>query len=284
MPKTTRTNRNRMIIIIIILLCVTLVTLYVRESDSGPLHKVQNFFLDLVSPLSNGFSKIFRPIKEGFVNLFHLPSLSKSKKELEKEVASLRRRNLESTEKEAEIAELKRLLHWTEDNPEQAVGADIIGQSPDNWQRLMIVNKGSTQGVKKYMTAVTDEGMVGRLISVGSHSSVVQLITDSRSAIGARDVRSRETGILEGNNDNNLRFTPMNDEADVKVGDVIETSGMGGTCPPDKIIGKVKQVKKRAKGLTKLIQVQVLADFSKLDKVLILITPEPESVILKEAH
>ena len=39
-----------------------MVTLYVREGDTGPLHKVQNFFLDLISPLSNGFSKIFRPM------------------------------------------------------------------------------------------------------------------------------------------------------------------------------------------------------------------------------
>jgi rod shape-determining protein MreC len=282
MPKTPKTTRNRIIVICIILLCVTMVTLYVREGDTGPLHKVQNFFLDLVSPLSNGFSKIFRPIKEGFVNLFHLPSLSKQKKELEKEVASLRRQMQEMSEKDAEVTELKRLLKWTEDNTEQPVGADIIGQSPDNWQRLMIINKGSSQGLKKYMSVITDEGLVGRLISVGSHSSVVQLITDSRSAIGARDVRNRETGILEGNNTDNLRFTPMNEEADVKVGDIIETSGMGGTVPSGKIIGKVTEVKKRAKGLTRLMQITPYVSFSKLDKVVVLVTPEPESIILKE--
>jgi rod shape-determining protein MreC len=259
-----------------------MVTLYVREGDTGPLHKVQNFFLDLISPLSNGFSKIFRPIKEGFVNLFHLPSLSKQKKELENEVASLRRQTQEMSEKDAEVTELKRLLKWTEDNTEQPVGADIIGQSPDNWQRLMIIDKGSSQGLKKYMSVITDEGLVGRLISVGSHSSVVQLITDSRSAIGARDVRSRETGILEGNNADDLRFTPMNEEADVQKGDIIESSGMGGTVPSGKIIGKVTEVKKRAKGLTRLMQVTPFVSFSKLDKVVVLVTPEPESIILKE--
>jgi rod shape-determining protein MreC len=282
MPKTPKTTRNRIIVICIILVCVTMVTLYVREGDTGPLHKVQNFFLDLISPLSNGFSKIFRPIKEGFVNLFHLPSLSKQKKELENEVASLRRQTQEMSEKDAEVTELKRLLKWTEDNTEQPVGADIIGQSPDNWQRLMIIDKGSSQGLKKYMSVITDEGLVGRLISVGSHSSVVQLITDSRSAIGARDVRSRETGILEGNNADDLRFTPMNEEADVQKGDIIESSGMGGTVPSGKIIGKVTEVKKRAKGLTRLMQVTPFVSFSKLDKVVVLVTPEPESIILKE--
>jgi rod shape-determining protein MreC len=186
------------------------------------------------------------------------------------------------SEKDAEVTELKRLLKWTEDNTEQPVGADIIGQSPDNWQRLMIIDKGSSQGLKKYMSVITDEGLVGRLISVGSHSSVVQLITDSRSAIGARDVRSRETGILEGNNADDLRFTPMNEEADVQKGDIIESSGMGGTVPSGKIIGKVTEVKKRAKGLTRLMQVTPFVSFSKLDKVVVLVTPEPESIILKE--
>jgi rod shape-determining protein MreC len=110
----------------------------------------------------------------------------------------------------------------------------------------------------------------------------VQLITDSRSAIGARDVRSRETGILEGNNADDLRFTPMNEEADVQKGDIIESSGMGGTVPSGKIIGKVTEVKKRAKGLTRLMQVTPFVSFSKLDKVVVLVTPEPESIILKE--
>jgi rod shape-determining protein MreC len=284
MPATPRTNRNRIILIVIVIVCVTLVTLYIRESDSGPLHKIQNFFLDLISPVSSGFTKIFRPIKDGFVNLFHLPSLSKQKNELEKEVGALRRQSTQTTEMEAELEELQRLLKWSEQNPQlDTVGADIIGQAPDNWQRLMIVNKGSSQGVKKYMSVVTDEGLVGRIISVGSRSSVVQLITDSRSGIGGRVLRTRETGIMEGRNEATLRFTPMNDEAQLQVGDVIETSGMGGTCPSGIPIGIVTKVQKRSEGLARLIEVKPLVNFSRLDKVLIIIMPEPESIILQEA-
>jgi cell shape-determining protein MreC len=52
--------------------------------------------------------------------------------------------------------------------------------------------------------------------------------------------------------------------------------------PSGKIIGKVTEVKKRAKGLTRLMQVTPFVSFSKLDKVVVLVTPEPESIILKE--
>lgn len=284
MPAAPRTNRNRIILVVIVIVCVSLVTLYVRESDQGLLHRVQSFFLDLVSPISSGFAKIFRPIKDGIVNLFHLPSLSRQKRDLEKEVATLRRQSMQSAELESEVDELKRLLKWSEENPDlETVGADIIGQSPDNWQRLMIVNKGSSQGVKKYMSVVTDEGLVGRVISVGSRSSVVQLVTDSRSGIGTRAFRTRETGIVEGRNELIVRFIPMSEDAQLELGDTLVTSGMGGTCPAGIPVGKVCEVKKRTKGLARLIEVRPLVNFTRLDKVLIIIMPEPESVILKEA-
>lgn len=285
MPSSPKINRNRAVLIVIILVCIIVVTLYVRESDQGPLHKVQNFFLDLVSPVTNTVSKLFRPIRDGFVSLIHLPSLSKEKAELQKEVASLRRKYRESRDLEAQLEELKQLLNWTEENPElETVGADIIGQSPDNWQRLMIVNKGSSSGVKKYMSVVTDEGLIGRIVAVGLGSSVVQLITDARSGIGVRVLANRETGIVEGQNEDTLRFVPMNEDVVVKENDVLVTSGLGGTCPPGIAIGRVSKVQKRSKGLSRLVEVSPFAKFSQLDKVLIIIMPEPESAILKEAQ
>lgn len=285
MPAAPRTNRNRIILIVIIIVCVTVVTLYVRESDRGPLHRMQNFFLDMVSPVSSAFAKIFRPIKDGFVNLFHLPSLSKERADLQREVAQLRTERIESRELVAENQELRELLKWQQTQAElEMVGTDIIGQSPDNWQRLMIVSKGSSSGVKKYMGVATEEGLVGRVISVGSRSSVVQLITDSRSGVGARDQRSRETGIVEGRNEEVIRFVPMREDADVRPGDIIETSGLGGTVPPGIVIGRVSEVKKRSSGLARFVEVKPFVRFSKLNKVLIIITPEPESVILKEAQ
>ena len=285
MPAAPRTNRNRIILIVIIIVCVSVVTLYVRESDRGPLHRVQNFFLDMVSPVSSAFARIFRPIKDGFVNLFHLPSLSKERADLQREVAQLRTERIKSSELVAENQELRDLLKWQQTQAEiETVGADIIGQSPDNWQRLMIVSKGSSSGIKKYMGVATEEGLVGRVISVGSRSSVVQLITDSRSGVGARDQRSRETGIVEGRNEEVIRFVPMREDADVRPGDIIETSGLGGTVPPGIVTGRVSEVKKRSSGLARFVEVKPFVRFSKLDKVLVIITPEPESVILKEAQ
>jgi len=285
MPAAPRTSRNRIILIVIIIICVAVVTLYVRESDTGPLHSIQNFFLDLIAPIGRAFEKIFRPIKDGVVNVFHLPSLSKQRADLQKEVDQLRRQKIEARELEAENQELKQLLKWSETQAQlETVGADIVGQSPDNWQRMMIINKGSSSGIKKYMAVVTEEGLVGRVISVGSRSSVVQLITDSRSGIGVRDQSSRETGIMDGQNEEILRFEPMKEDAEVKVGDIMETSGLGGTCPPGIVIGTVSNVRKRSSGLTRLVEVKPFVTFSKLDQVLVIITPEPESVILKEAQ
>lgn len=269
----------------IIVLCVSVVTVYVREGHDGPLHRFQSFCLDAVSPVGEALGDLVSPIKEGVVNLWHLPSLSKEKEDLQKEVALLRSESLENEELKAQNRELKRQLNWSSSSTDyKTVGAEVVGQSPDNWQRLMILNSGSSSGVSRYMAVVTDAGLVGRVISVGSRSSVVQLITDSRSDIGIRNVRSRETGVLVGRNSLTLSVDPMSDNADFKVGDIIETSGLGGTCPAGIIVGKVTKVTKRSEGLSKIISIEPYVQFSKLDNVLIIISPEPESVILKDAQ
>ena len=74
----------------------------------------------------------------------------------------------------------------------------------------------------------------------------------------------------------------MKEDADLKTGDVVETSGLGGTCPPGIPLGKIIKVTNRSSGLTRYVEVKPYTDFSTLDKVLVVITPEPESVILRE--
>ncbi|MDD5748131.1 MAG: rod shape-determining protein MreC [Actinomycetota bacterium] len=282
--RSSRTTRNRFILVVIFIVCVALITLYVRESDSGPVHKIQKFFTDLISPITSVITKVTRPIKDGFVNLWHLPTLSREKSELERELNDLRRQVLESKALEEEVADMKKLLSWSEKNTYETAGASIVAQSPDNWQRIMIISRGSSSGIKKYMSVVNEEGLIGRVISAGSDSSVVQLLTDSRSGIGARCVESRETGIVEGYNSSNVRFVPMNDEATVKLGDTIETSGLGGTCPSGIAIGRVVKVEPARKGHARRIEVKPFVKISKLDNVLVILTPEPESIILKETE
>ena len=125
MPSSPRANRSRAIIIIFIILCVAIVTLYVRESDQGPLHRTQDIFLDVVSPISSGFAKVVRPIKDGFINLFHLPSLARDNEELRREVADLKRKQAGVRELEAEVEELKELQ-------EQQAAAVTAGDSDDD--------------------------------------------------------------------------------------------------------------------------------------------------------
>lgn len=285
MPKVPRRSRKKFIFPLIVLLCVILVTVYVGEGEDGPLHTFQSFVVDIMSPIGAGFTKIFVPIRDGFTNLTHLPSLARENMELREENAKLKKERLEAKNLERELEELKELVKWSGGRPEfESLAAHVIGLSPSNWQRLLILDAGSSSGVKKYMAVVTEEGLVGRVISVGSISSLVQLVTDSSSSVGARVQRSGELGVVEGRNENVLRLVPMNEEADVRVGDVVETSGLGGTCPSGIAIGKVTKVKMGPYGILRWAEVEPYVKFSKLDNVLVIIMPEPESVILKKAE
>ena len=283
MPYTPQSRRNRIVLIIIIILLIALITMYVREGDSGPLHKVQQFAVDTISPIGSGLARLFRPIKNGISDLFHLPSLAREKRELQEQVDELKRGSIEARALEAENEKLKKLLKWTEEHPKyDTLAAEIVGRSPDNWLRVMVLNKGSSHGVKKYMSVVTERGLVGRVISVGSRSSVVQLVTDSGSGVGGRLLDSRELGIVEGKNQEILSLELMNQEGKVEKGEVLMTSGLGGTCPPGIPIGKVTKVEDQVKGLTKKIEVKPFVQFSRLDQVLVVMSPEPETGIFEE--
>lgn len=95
-------------------------------------------------------------------------------------------------------------------------------------------------------------------------------------------IKSRELGIAEGNNQEILSLELMDQEGKVEKGEALVTSGLGGTCPAGIPIGKVSKVEKRVKGLTKKIEVKPFVQFSRLDQVLVVMSPEPETGIFEE--
>ena len=211
-----------------------MVTLYVRESDSGPLHTRAEL---LPRPGIPGQQRIRQgvPAHKGRFRQPGPPAVAFKGEGGPSEGGGRAPQAAHRVQggPRGEIKELKKLVNWRGDEAEfETVGADIIGQSPDNWQRLMIVNKGSSSGVKKYMAVVTDEGLVGRVISVGSRSSVVQLITDSRSGVGVTRPAVQGDRHSRGAERRGHQVRPHErGRGHPKVGDIVETSGLGGTVP-----------------------------------------------------
>jgi rod shape-determining protein MreC len=152
--------------------------------------------------------------------------------------------------------------------------ARVVGDAGAPFVHNLLIDAGAERGVRKGMAAVTPQGMVGRVVSVGSRSGRVLLITDYNSKIPVVVERSGEHAVMEGDNgpEPGLRFLPMN--ASFQVGDLVLTSGDGGLIPPGLLIGRISGVDKRK------VSVRAFADWSRLDYVSVLLydgLPPPEA-------
>ncbi|MGQ9475161.1 MAG: rod shape-determining protein MreC [Actinomycetota bacterium] len=270
-------RRQRFLIIFLILVCIILVTVHSREGEEGILHRLQRFSMDVISPLQKGMSKVLNPVRNGIGFLVDLGRARGERDRLREEVKQLEQmvHELEDMRRENEI--LRSMIAVKEAYPQlEFLVVDVIGASPDAWEQTIIIGAGYDDGLQEYMAVLSEDGsLVGRIITCTSHASVVQLITDEKSAVGARLQRNSEMGILRGEGGGKVHLELLNLEADVRTGDVVVTSGMGGTCPADIPIGMVTEIGEKQADLSVGIIIQPRASMSRLDRVMVVVSPKP---------
>jgi rod shape-determining protein MreC len=115
----------------------------------------------------------------------------------------------------------------------------VIADTSSSYVRSLIVLAGAGDGVVKGQAAITGAGLAGRVLEVGQRASRILLLTDISARIPVIVERTRDQAVLAGNNSENpeLQFLPR--DVDIKVGDRIVTSGVGGNFPAGLPVGEV---------------------------------------------
>lgn len=167
---------------------------------------------------------------------------------------------------------------------QDTVAADVIARDTSSALRTIVINKGSREGIRTGMAVVTGQGLVGRVIEVTSSASRVMLITSEASAISARNQRSRAEGAVVGRASGELRMLMLEPGADVQVGDLIITSGLGGNLPPDIVIGQVRSTRQFESEIEQTAEISSLIDFNRLEIVLVVTGFEPIDLSIFEAE
>jgi rod shape-determining protein MreC len=189
---------------------------------------------------------------------------------LQEEVRFLRGQVGELQEAAQENSRLHSLLQMGSPPGAESVTAKVIGKDVTNWFRTILIDKGAKEGIQRQMAVVASEGLVGRVVDVMAGAARVQLITDPESSIGCVIQRSRVTGVAAGSQAGTVQIKYLPLMADVLVGDRIITSGMGGTVPKGIPLGKVTRSSRPSGALFQETEVQALADFSRLEEVMVL--------------
>lgn len=270
-------RRNRVLLIILIFVSIIFLSLYFRENEQGILHRGQSMGLAIVSPVQRVASAIISPFSNAWGFLGRIGYLSSQNVDLKQENARLRRQLVDRNELQGENDRLRTLIGWKKDSGFRTVTATVIGRPPSNWEQTIIINTGSSAGIKVDMPVVVADGLVGRIARVSPWSSEVQLIIDQRSGVGGLIQTTRESGVVEGDINRQLHLSYVAKDSKVKVGDVVVTSGYGGVFPKGVLVGTVAAAKDRAYSLFKEIEIHSEVDFGRLEEVLVITNPPPKA-------
>lgn len=137
---------------------------------------------------------------------------------------------------------LRNLVGITPTSKSVGIIAPVIGRSPDQWWHQIILGRGQAEGIIENSIVMSQGGLVGRVIQVGSTTSRVLLLSDPASRVGVVVSRSRAMGFLRGQGSNRAVLTFFEKVPDVKPGDVISTSTYSQLFPSSLPIGQIESV------------------------------------------
>ena len=223
-----------------------------------------NDFIDSVSDLSNTYQEN-QSLKQK-IDTIH---------ELEVQLSELKRDN----QKMKETLKLQDTL-----NDYTLVNATVIARNPDTWRDVITINKGSNDGIQPQMSVMSDNGLVGKVMDVNPTSARVALLSNAdntlvRVAAMIQNEKEPIYGTITGYDDktNMLVMSQIQATQDIKVGDKVVTSGLGGISPNSLYIGTVEEVAMDRFGLYKEVKIRPAAETNDVRYVTVVIrTSESE--------
>lgn len=233
---------RRVLLIGLIVASVVMMTVYGREGETGPLHTLQSAVSGAVSPLrivggsiESATSTVGDTVDNITADQSTLSGLREYNEQLVQQYSQME-------EYKQEAQRLQKLLDLKDTYQIEGTGARVIGRSSEAWSQTVIINKGSDDGVSTGQTVMGTSGVVGQIVSMSSHTATVRLLTDPQSGAAAMVQSSRAEGILRGSLVGLLYLEDLDADAEVNVGDVVVTSGLGGSYARGLIIGTVVKV------------------------------------------
>lgn len=283
-PFPTRTRsalKRRAIVAVLIVLSLVLISVTFRQPTSGALHGVESVGATVLRPFEVGAEHIARPFRDVYGYFRGLVHAKRENSRLRKEVDRLRVQAILGATAAQQNTELRNLLHYidTRQFPHDYTGVftRIIARPPSEFEQTVEIAAGSNNGIRTQTPVITPDGLVGIVTNVGGSFSHVQLITDSESAVVARDVQTGAIGLVRHGQGQALILDRVTKDQNVQSGDTIVTAGTRskqypslypGGIPLGVVVGRVTQTDT---AYFKQIQIQPYVDFTSLNSVIALV-------------
>ena len=270
MPHWRITGKNPLIFLAcIVLVSLLLITVSIRYGKENLFF--ESVIVRIFSPAQSLLTQARTSISDLLDHYFFLTEVSRENDRLLKEIDLLTRRNSDLLETVKRQERIKKLQGTNKKEKVKSLTALVIGRDSTQWSKMIFIDKGTDDGIRGNVAVVTDAGIVGHIIHSTATTSKVLLITDSRSAVDSLFQNTRVPGVSTGTGEDlcEIKFVPI--DAELKVGDRVISSGLGGIFPKGRMVGTVVGVAKRKQELFQDVVVAPSVDLSRLEDVLVLL-------------
>ncbi len=147
--------------------------------------------------------------------------------------------------------------------------ARVISMGTRPWPRIMVIDRGRKDGIKKDMAVVTAEGLAGKVIEVFNGYSKVLLISDVNFSASVRIKETRVEGVVSGTGTEECTLKYISKEEELKEGMTVVTSGLDRLFPKGIPVGKISSIE-GADELFYIVRVRPFVELNKIENVMVL--------------
>jgi rod shape-determining protein MreC len=202
--------------------------------------------------------------------------LEEQRDQLHEENVLLRARLQKFESLEAENMRLRGLLDSSFKVGDRVLIAELIAVEQDPFRQEVLINKGSTSGLFEGQPVLDANAVVGQVTHINPFSANVLLITDAAHALPVQVNRNGLRTIALGTGlINRLELPHLPNNADIQVGDLLVTSGLGGVFPPGYPVAEVIEVKRMPGQPFASVIAQTTAHLDRIREVLLVWTLDP---------
>lgn len=266
-------RRARLLLVILIVTSLFLITLDLRGVKV--IDSLKQGSQTIMSPFQRAGSIVSTPVKNFFSDVTHLGRTRDQIEKLEAENANLKQRLINRKNADAQLKQLKSILDLTGTAGYKVVNARVISNgSSQSFSQTITIDSGANAGIKKNMTVLSQNGIVGVVKDVYPTSALIQLASDPSFRIGARIAGSQQIGVLTGLGTRSASLQLLDNSTTVKEGDVLLSRGSIANRPfvPGVPLGYVTSVDNSAGAVAQTATIRYYTNFSTLGVVAVVVS------------
>ena len=267
-------NRSRLLLVLLLVSSLFLITLDLRGVNLAG--SIRGSVATVFSPVETLFSRLFSPIGNFAGDIRNIGQANEKIERLNKELELLKSKEILDEDMVGQLNQLKNILDLAGRGGYKVVAAKVINRgSSATFKETITIDVGSSSGISRNMTVISDGGLVGVVKSVSSDTSVVLLMNDPSFKMGVRIAGTQSIGVLSGQGGNSYLLQLLDTTGEIKLGDKLVARGSDGGRPfvPGVPVGTVVEVQSNSSSITQNADVTASANLDRIGIVAVVVSP-----------